>query len=136
MSAAARESWGLYPRAEQQVAVAWWEHELPALMASGRPLLAHGLGRSYGDSCLNAGGTLIDCSRLDRFIAFDDANGVLECEAGVTLGEIIRFALPRGWFPEVVPGTQFVTVGGAIANESGRPAHRSRKRLLHSLWRW
>ena len=117
MSPGARESWGRYPRVEQQVAVAWWEHELPALLRGAPPLLPHGLGRSYGDSCLNGGGTLIDCSRLDRLIAFDPATGELECEAGVALGELIRFALPRGWFPAVVPGTQWVTVGGAIAND-------------------
>ena len=110
-------SWGRYPRVRQQVAVAWWAHDLPALMGGPPPLLPRGLGRSYGDSCLNEGGTLVDCSRLDRFIAFDAASGELECEAGVTLGEVIRFALPRGFFPAVVPGTQWVTVGGAIAND-------------------
>jgi len=119
-------SWGRYPRARQQVAVAFWAHELPALLAGAAPLLPRGLGRSYGDSCLNEGGTLLDCSRLDRFIAFDAREGVLECEAGATLGDILRFALPRGFFLPVVPGTQRVTVGGAIANDvHGKNHHRA-----------
>lgn len=119
-------SWGRYPRVSQQVAVAFWVHELPAMLAGAAPLLPRGLGRSYGDSCLNEGGTLLDCSRLDRFIAFDARAGVLECEAGATLGQILRFALPRGFFLPVVPGTQFVTVGGAIANDvHGKNHHQA-----------
>lgn len=119
-------SWGRYPRASQKVAVAFWAHELPALLSGAAPLLPRGLGRSYGDSCLNEGGTLIDCSRLDRFIAFDARERVLECESGATLGDILRFAAPRGFFLPVVPGTQQVTVGGAIANDvHGKNHHRA-----------
>jgi len=88
-------------------------------------LLAYGVGRSYGDSCLNDGNTLLRARDLDRFIAFDAATGVLRCEAGVLLSEIIDFALPRGYFLPVTPGTKFVTVGGAIANDvHGKNHHR------------
>ncbi len=88
-------------------------------------LLPHGLGRSYGDSCLNAGGALLETRGLDRYIAFDRATGVIEVEAGVSLGEIIALALPQGWFPTALPGTRFVTVGGAIANDvHGKNHHR------------
>ena len=79
--------------------------------------LGHGLGRSYGDCALNAGGALIDCRFLDRFLAFDRDNGILYCEAGVILLEINRLLSTSGWMLPVVPGTQFVTVGGAIAND-------------------
>ena len=79
--------------------------------------LAHGLGRSYGDSALNAGGLLIDCRFLDHFLAFDSDSGVLECETGVTILQINRLLTPCGWMLPVTPGTQFVTVGGAIAND-------------------
>lgn len=87
--------------------------------------LAFGNGRSYGDVCLNSRGTLWATRGLDRFIDFDGEAGVIECEAGVLLKEIIDLVLPRGWFLPVVPGTQFVTVGGAIANDvHGKSHHR------------
>ncbi|MCZ6589743.1 MAG: FAD-binding oxidoreductase, partial [Alphaproteobacteria bacterium] len=93
---------------------------------TGKSVLAYGNGRSYGDSCLNTGGVLIDCRHLDRFISFDDGNGVLRCEAGVLLADILDVAVPRGWFPPVSPGTRLVTVGGAIANDvHGKNHHRA-----------
>jgi FAD/FMN-containing dehydrogenase len=86
-----------------------------ALDGDNRGLIARGLGRSYGDSALNDGGRVVLDQKLDRLIGFDPEAGVLECEAGVSLGELIDVFLPRGFFPSVVPGTKFVTVGGAIA---------------------
>jgi FAD/FMN-containing dehydrogenase len=79
--------------------------------------LAFGLGRSYGDACLNPGGVLWQTSGLDRFIRFDPDSGRLVCEAGVRLRDIQRMAIPRGWMLAATPGTQEVTVGGAIAND-------------------
>jgi FAD/FMN-containing dehydrogenase len=79
--------------------------------------LPRGLGRSYGDVCVNDGGTLLHTFRRDRLISFDEVHGVLRCEAGVSLADIAQVMVPRGWFPMVVPGTRFVTVGGAIAND-------------------
>ncbi|HNR30289.1 MAG TPA: FAD-binding oxidoreductase [Candidatus Hydrogenedentes bacterium] len=87
--------------------------------------IARGLGRSYGDTAVNEGGGVIDFARLNRMMRFDPATGVLECEAGVTLAEIIETFLPRGFFLPVTPGTKFVTVGGAIANDvHGKNHHR------------
>lgn len=88
-------------------------------------LLPYGLGRSYGDSCLNEGGTLLSTTALDRLISFDHASGVIRLEAGVTLADILRFAVPRGWFLPVTPGTKFVTVGGAIANDVHGKSHHA-----------
>lgn len=86
------------------------------------PVLAHGCGRSYGDAPLNPDGRLIDCRGLDRFIAFDPATGLLTCEAGVRLADILAVVCRAGpdgggWFLPVTPGTRFVTVGGAIASD-------------------
>jgi len=80
-------------------------------------MLAYGNGRSYGDVCQNGGGWLLRTRAQDRFIAFDPRAGTIECEAGVLLSEIIDMVLPQGWFPAVTPGTAFITVGGAIAND-------------------
>lgn len=117
------ESWGRYPRVEQRVhPLVWRTDGLPDVQ---RPMLPHGLGRSYGDSCLNADGTLLLTTGLDRLIEFNPATGVLRCEAGVTLDTILRLAAPRGWFLPVTPGTKYVTVGGAIANDvHGKNHHR------------
>jgi FAD/FMN-containing dehydrogenase len=80
-------------------------------------MLPVGAGRSYGDVCLLEGGTLLPTRGLDKLLHFDRGTGVLRCEAGVTLAEILEFAVPRGFFLPVSPGTKYVTVGGAIAND-------------------
>jgi FAD/FMN-containing dehydrogenase len=89
-------------------------------------LLPFGNGRSYGDSCLNVGGALLQMRSLDRFISFDRETGVLACEAGVLLSEILDLVVPAGWFLPAVPGTCYVTVGGAIANDvHGKNHHQA-----------
>ncbi len=89
-------------------------------------LLPFGNGRSYGDVCLNEHGVLLATRNLDHFINFDPKIGVLECEAGILLSEITKYTLPHGWFLPVTPGTAFVTVGGAIANDiHGKNHHRA-----------
>ena len=88
-------------------------------------MLAYGNGRSYGDSCQNETGTIVDMRPVNRIIGFDARTGVIEAEAGALLSEIIAHAAPYGFFPAVVPGTQFVTLGGAIANDvHGKNHHR------------
>jgi FAD/FMN-containing dehydrogenase len=108
-------SWGRFPRVAQQ-ALGLHDRDAPLPRATGR-LLPRGNGRSYGDSCLAPDGTLLLTRGLDRFIRFDPTTGVLACEAGTTLHEILALAVPQGWFLPVVPGTAEVTVGGAIAND-------------------
>jgi FAD/FMN-containing dehydrogenase len=87
--------------------------------------IARGLGRSYGDAAINAGGRVLGMTRIDRYLAFDEASGVLVCEAGVSLAEIIKTFAPRGWFPMVTPGTKFVTVGGCVANDVHGKGHHA-----------
>lgn len=117
-------SWGRYPRAAQHIVRMQDRHAALPLPAEGS-VLPYGLGRSYGDSCLNGGGTLIATRGLDRFISFDRERGEITCEAGVSLAEIIDVVLPHGWFLPVTPGTKFVTLGGAIANDvHGKNHHR------------
>ncbi len=118
------ESWGRYPRATQTVRTMRWRDEIPSFGPA--KVLPRGQGRSYGDSCLNDGGVLIGTSGLDRFIFLDEEAGVLRCEAGVTLAAILDLIVPRGFFLPVVPGTQHVSIGGAIANDiHGKNHHRA-----------
>jgi FAD/FMN-containing dehydrogenase len=121
------QSWGRYPKAEQTVLKMLWRHEpIPSSEGATGKILPFGNGRSYGDSCLNDGGTLIDTRSLDRFIQFDPEQGILRCEAGVLLSDIVELVVPRGWFLPVTPATQYVTIGGAVANDiHGKNHHRS-----------
>ena len=87
--------------------------------------LPRGLGRSYGDVCLNNDGSLILTHDNNSIIQFDYKNGFIECESGISLNDILKIIVPHGWFLPVVPGTSFVTVGGAIANDiHGKNHHR------------
>lgn len=119
-------SWGRLTRESHRVEALHDRSRLPRRRDDESTVLPFGNGRSYGDVGLNPGGSLWTARGLDRFIAFDPVTGLLECEAGVLLDEIIRIVLPQGWFLPVTPGTRFVTVGGAIANDvHGKNHHRA-----------
>lgn len=87
--------------------------------------IARGLGRSYGDAALNADRQVLELTGLDRYLSFDGQTGLLTCEAGASLAEIIADFAPRGWFPVITPGTKYVTVGGCIANDVHGKAHHT-----------
>jgi FAD/FMN-containing dehydrogenase len=118
-------SWGHYPVTTEKV-IALSDRHAPLPRSDDVLVLPLGNARSYGDSCLNDGGVLLAARGLDRFIAFDPATGVLTCEAGVLFTDILDLVVPQGWFLPVTPGTRFVTVGGAIANDvHGKNHHRA-----------
>jgi FAD/FMN-containing dehydrogenase len=127
--------WGNYPKVEHAAVLPLrWRH-LPLPHPEGS-MLASGLARSYGDSCLNEGNALLATSGLDRLIAFDRETGVLRCEAGISLADILALAVPAGWFLPVVPGTAFVTVGGAIANDVHGKNHHAAGTFAHHVRRF
>lgn len=99
------------------------------LTRDGQRGIAHGTGRSYGDVALNPGGPLWLTTGLNHLIHFDEKTGYLRCEAGVLLRDIQKLFIPRGWILPVTPGTQMVTVGGAIAND----VHGKNHHLLGSF---
>ncbi|MEP1471067.1 MAG: FAD-binding oxidoreductase [Halieaceae bacterium] len=110
-------SWGRLEQPEHELRPLQHRSSLASTLRDGAPGLPFGMGRSYGDVCLNPEGTLWTTRSLDNFIRFDQANGIIECEAGVLLKDIQELIVPLGWMLPVTPGTQFVTVGGAIAND-------------------
>lgn len=111
------ESWGRYPRLQASVVPLHWTSDFPLAAPPRTKQLPVGLGRSYGDVCLLENGTLLATPGMDRLLHFDPHTAVLRCEAGASLRQILDFAVPRGFFLPVTPGTKYVTVGGAIAND-------------------
>lgn len=123
-------SWGRYPRIPQQSFPAHWRSELREdlfhLAKTFGDTLPFGNGRSYGDSCLANSGQVMYMRPLNRFISVDWQRGIIAAEAGMTLEEILALALPKGWFLPVTPGTKYVTLGGAIANDVHGKNHHVR----------
>ncbi len=114
--------WGNYPTVTARVTspkdTATWQNS-----GDGNSLVVRGLGRSYGDQSIDLEATITDTRRLNHLLSFDEETGVLVCQAGVSLADIITTLAPRGWFPVVNPGTKYVTVGGAIANDIHGKGH-------------
>ena len=107
--------WGNYPRHESQIIIPSTASSLCVTANQEEILLARGMGRSYGDSA-NAN-TVVCTTNCDHFLDFDEVNGLLTAESGITLREILRVILSKGWFLPVTPGTSYVTLGGAIASD-------------------
>ncbi|WP_426960006.1 FAD-binding protein [Muricoccus radiodurans] len=114
-------AWGRIAPAAGPVARPFFVDEVaPALARPSLPgasRLCHGLGRSYGDVALNSGGLTVYTTCLDRLIAANWEAGVVRAEAGTSLDALLRVVLPRGWSVPVLPGSRFVTLGGAVAND-------------------
>lgn len=110
-------SWGRLSHHPHDVHCLASQQTAPLVLGRHKPGIAYGMGRSYGDACLNPGGVLWPTRGLDHFIHFDERTGRLRCEGGVLLRDIQQLAIPRGWMLAVTPGTQWVSVGGAIAND-------------------
>lgn len=116
--------WGNIPGAKSEVAYPFSSQEVQQALF-GSEVIPRGLGRSYADQATNAGRRVIKMEKINHFLSFDKEVGILNCEAGVSLGEIISTFAPRGWFPMINPGTKYITVGGAIANDVHGKGHHA-----------
>jgi FAD/FMN-containing dehydrogenase len=114
-------SWGKYPLYPQTPHTVHWRDDMSSevvkLTAQFGSTLPYGIGRSYGDSCLAKSDHVLHTILLNRFISFDTESGVVVAESGVTLDQLLSLIIPHGWFLPVTPGTKYVTLGGAIAND-------------------
>lgn len=106
--------WGRFPKREAQILNPRTQTEIAQCISSSS-LIPRGMGRSYGDSA-NAS-TVLESSLRDHFIAFDANLGVIECEAGVSINQLLSLIVPQAWFIPVTPGSSFVSIGGAIASD-------------------
>ena len=104
--------WGRYPVLSCELERAERYSDLRPTTAS---LIVRGQGRSYGDAALNESGRVLLTGRVNRLLEFDMEQGILRAEAGVTLAEILKVIVPKGWFLPVTPGTKFVSLGGCVA---------------------
>lgn len=96
-----------------------------SLLNLNKKVIPRGLGRSYGDVCINDNGELILTNKLNSILDFDIETGVIQCESGISINELLNTIIPNNWFLPVVPGTSFVTIGGAIANDiHGKNHHK------------
>lgn len=89
------------------------EAEALQAMQAWPEFIPRGLGRCYGDSSLSP--HILSTLKFNRFLEFDREQGILRCQSGVSLKEMLDVIVPAGWFLPVTPGTKFVTLGGAIA---------------------
>jgi FAD/FMN-containing dehydrogenase len=131
---AAQLSWGRFPYYPQQMNSVHWPDNVSESMAKLKNendlgTLAFGMGRSYGDSCLAASDHVLSMRDMNRILFADWETGLIVAQAGLTFDELIRVVLPRGWFLPVTPGTRYVTLGGAVANDVHGKNHQTKGTL-------
>ncbi len=117
--------WGNHPWVRCSLMYARSESDIIEAVRSDQPVAVRGMGRSYGDQALLEGGLVLDITGFNRFLSFDEKTGILHAQSGVTLEEIIKVLGPKGFFPFITPGTKYVTIGGAIANDVHGKAHHT-----------
>ena len=108
-------NWGNFPVVEKEIKSEDSLQKIREYVLENNEVIARGNGRCYGDAAL--GEHIFSTKRLNKFISFDRLNGILECESGVMLSEILEVIVPQGYFLYVTPGTKYITVGGAIASD-------------------
>ena len=106
-------NWNNYPVVEAREISFDYEKEIPLKLA--QTSIPHGNGRCYGDASLSA--EVVSTLRYDKVLAFDELNGIITCQSGLLLSDLLKIIVPRGWFLPVTPGTKFITVGGAVASD-------------------
>lgn len=127
-------SWGrLKHESHQMIAINRPEDAIHLISKQKSPCIAYGMGRSYGDVCLNPNGVVLHTKHLNHMISFDEQTGILHCESGVLLRDIQQLFIKRGFILPVTPGTQFVTIGGAIANDVHGKNHHVRGTFGHHI---
>lgn len=106
-------NWNNYPVVEAREVSFDYGKEIALKLAQSS--IAHGNGRCYGDASLSS--EVVNTLRYDKVLSFDEVNGIITCQSGLLLSDLLQIIVPRGWFLPVTPGTKFITVGGAVASD-------------------
>lgn len=116
-------NWGNYPVVKKEFKSEENYQKIKEFVLNHNEVIARGNGRCYGDAAL--GEAIFSTIKLNKFISFDRLNGVIECEAGILLSEVLEVTVPQGYFLSITPGTKFITLGGAIASDVHGKNHHS-----------
>src|SRR5205085_8087628 len=108
-------NWGNYPVIQAEEISFAFDDQLKKIIPGRKKIIARGNGRCYGDASL--GETTINTLKYDKILSFDADKGIIECQAGITLDQVLEVIVPKGWFLPVTPGTKYITVGGAVASD-------------------
>lgn len=108
-------NWGNFPVVEKEIKSEDTLQKIKDFVQNNNEIIARGNGRCYGDASLSE--HIFSTKRLNKLISFDRLNGIIECESGVLLSEILEVIVQQGYFLYVTPGTKFISVGGAIASD-------------------
>lgn len=106
-------NWNNFPVVEAREISFDYEREIALKLAQSS--IPHGNGRCYGDASLSS--DVVNTLRYDKVVAFDEVNGIITCQSGLLLSDLLQIIVPRGWFLPVTPGTKFITIGGAVASD-------------------
>jgi FAD/FMN-containing dehydrogenase len=107
-------NWNNYPVVEADEISFDYDRDL-SMKLNGHPTIPHGNGRCYGDASLST--SVINTLRFDKILSFDVQSGIIACQSGLLLSDLLQVIVPRGWFLPVTPGTKFITIGGAVASD-------------------
>lgn len=107
-------NWNNYPVVEADEISFDYDREL-ANKLNGSATIPHGNGRCYGDASLST--SVINTLRFDKILSFDIQQGIITCQSGILLSDLLQVIVPQGWFLPVTPGTKFITIGGAVASD-------------------
>lgn len=116
-------NWGNFPIVEKEMKSEDSFRKIKEFVQNHNEVIARGNGRCYGDASL--GESIFSTKKLNKFISFDRLNGIIECESGVLLSDVLEISVPQGYFLYVTPGTKFISIGGAIASDVHGKNHHS-----------
>lgn len=127
-------NWGKYPKIEGKELIPSFPDDIIGYLSGQLQLIARGNGRSYGDASLAS--IMVSLKKMNHILSFNPERSVITCQSGILLSDLLKFIVPKGFFPMVTPGTKYISLGGAIAADiHGKNHHKegSISRYIESM---